>query len=233
LILLAAACELIAQVHLPGTGGHKTEGSSGGASDASKATDANANAEASKSPEQPKSVVSGASTKPDGYVLELDWAPASRTRFVVTGLDPLLPDGSIPESCGKPKKLPGNVTKLAAPYMRTPADAQREWNAHGVCSELDPANYFTLMIQARVAVQLPVQLTSLEGDATASGEQIESYFAGANTTFPAKAFQARCASGAFEGVRVCFDRSLSPRECGGAVNGCAASARITSRSGRP
>jgi ribonuclease T2 len=171
--------------------------------------------------------------EPDGYVLELAWAPVSRTRFVVGGFASQLRDGSVRESCGKPKKLPGNVVRLATPYMRTTADVQREWDAHGTCSSLDPGDYFTRMIQARVAVQLPVQLNSLEGDATASPEEIASYFAGANTTFPLKAFQPRCANGTFAGLRVCFDRSLSPRECHGELSVCGTNVRITSQPARP
>ena len=227
LIILAVSCGLIAQLHLPGSGGHKNAGGTSGnePADTSKSLD--------KAPEQTKSVANIAPGEPDGYVLQLAWAPTSRARFVVGGFEPQLPDGSIRDSCGKPKKLSGKVVRLAAPYMRSAADAQREWDAHGVCAGLDPGDYFTRMIQARVAVQLPVQLTSLEGDATANGEQIESYFAGANTTFPAKAFQATCANGSFEGVRVCFDRSLDPRECRGEARACGTSIRITSQSARP
>jgi len=233
LIIVAASCGLIAQLHLPGTGGHKSASSSGEASDSDQAPEATAASETSKIAKQPKKLATGELRDVDGYVLELAWAPRARSRFVVSGFEPQRADGSIPESCVKPKKLPGNVTRLAAPYMRDPADAQREWNAHGVCSGVDPGDYFTRMIQARVAVQLPVQLTSLEGDATASGEQIESYFAGANATFPGKAFQSQCANGALNGVHVCFDRSLNPRECRGEMHACGASVRVTSQSVRP
>jgi len=234
LIILVAGCGLIAQVHLPGTSGNKSSGggSKSQASDTNQAHETTGESGTNKAPGQAKSDASSAQ-EPDGYVLELAWAPTSRTRFVVSGFGPQLQDGSIPESCAKPKKLPGSVTKLATLYMRTAADAQREWNVHGSCSGLDPDAYFTRMIRARVAVQLPVQLTSLEGEATASGEEIESYFVGANTTLPPKAFQARCVNGIFAGVRVSFDRSLNPRERRGAVSGCGTNARITLQSAQP
>ncbi len=234
LIILATSCGLIAQLHLPGTGGDKSAAgvSGGAASGASKAPEAPAGPGTKRVPEQANRAVSSAPGEPDGYVLKLGWAPGTKARFIVSSFEAQWPDGSTRDSCGKPKGLPGKVVKLATPYMRTAADAQREWNSHGACSGLAPEDYFTLMIQARVAVQLPVQLTSLEGDATASGEQIESYFAGANTAFPAMAFRAECASGSFVGVRVCFDRSLAARECRGA-SACGTTVRITSQSARP
>jgi ribonuclease T2 len=229
--LLACGCALIAQLHIPGLGG-------GNSTPKPTATAPTAS---------PKSSASSASvqtatqvTAPfDYYVLSLSWAPGfcadpanaaanpkecapgKHTGFVVHGLWPEANAGANPESCQKTKPVSKAVLNLMAPYMPGPSLVQHEWATHGTCSGLTPADYFTEAIQARVAVQLPVQVTAVDETVSESPEQIEAQFAGANPSFPAKAFRTACKGGDFEEIRVCFDKNLKGLECTATVGDCA------------
>jgi ribonuclease T2 len=175
----------------------------------------------------------------DYYVLSLSWAPGfcadpanaaanpkecapgRHTGFVVHGLWPEANAGANPESCEKTKPVSKAVLNLMAPYMPSPSLVQHEWATHGTCSGLTPADYFTQAIQARVAVQLPVQITAVDEPVTESPEQIEAQFAGANPSFPPKAFRTACKAGDFVEIRVCFDKRLKGLECTSTVGDCA------------
>ena len=69
-------------------------------------------------------------------------------------------------------------------------------------------------------MQLPVQVTAVDEAVTESPEQIEAQFAGANPSFPAKAFRTACKGGDFVEIRVCFDKSLKGMECTATVGEC-------------
>ena len=223
--LLACKCWLIAQLHIPGLGGGSST-----PKPAASPTTATPKASASSTPAQ---------TAPfDYYVLSLAWAPGfcadpanaaanpkecapgRHTGFVLHGLWPEANAGANPESCDKTKPVSKAVLNLMAPYMPSPSLVQHEWATHGTCSGLTPADYFTEAIQARVAVQLPVQITAVDEAVTESPEQIESQFAGANPSFPVKAFRTACKSGDFVEIRVCFDKNLKGMECTPTVGEC-------------
>jgi ribonuclease T2 len=221
------ACQALAQFHLPGSGG-------GGSTP-------------KVPPNLPMSgtpAVQARSAEPvtapfDYYVLSLSWepgfcadpasaaanpkecAPGKHTGFVVRGLWPEANAGANPESCEKTKLVSKAVLNMMAPYMPSPGLVQHEWATHGTCSGLSPADYFTQAIEARVAVQLPVQITAVDEAVNESPEQIEAQFAGANPSFPAKAFRTVCKGVDFVEILVCFDKSLKGRECTSTVGDCA------------
>jgi ribonuclease T2 len=229
--LLACGCsvalpqEALAQLHIPGLG-------TGGSAPKPTAT--------------PKSSISSTAAQAaapvtgpfDYYVLSLSWAPGfcadppnaaanpkecapgRHTGFVLHGLWPEANAGANPESCEKTKPVSKAVLNLMAPYMPSPSLVQHEWATHGTCSGLTPADYFTEAIQARVAVQLPVQITAVDEAVNESPEQIESQFAGANPSFPAKAFRTACKGGDFVEIRVCFDKNLKGLECTASAGEC-------------
>jgi ribonuclease T2 len=219
-----------AQLHIPGLGG-------GGSTPKPTAPAPTASP---KSSDSTTSVPKAAPvTAPfDYYVLSLSWAPGfcadpanaaanpkecapgKHTGFVVHGLWPEANAGANPESCEKTKPVSKAVLNLMAPYMPSPTLVQHEWATHGTCSGLSPADYFTEAIQARVAVQLPVQVTAIDDAVNESPEQIEAQFAGANPSFPAKAFRTACKGGDFVEIRVCFDQKLKGLECTATAGEC-------------
>jgi ribonuclease T2 len=178
----------------------------------------------------------------DYYVLSLSWAPAfcaqgdSATRnpqecaagknigFIVHGLWPEAVRGRGPEACGTARQVPKAVEKIALPYMLSPGLIQHEWATHGVCTGLAPFDYFSSMIQARAAIQIPVQITSLDHQVTEGPRQIETEFADANPSFPKAAFRTSCPGGVFQEERVCFDKNLKPRACTVSAGECSSPA---------
>jgi len=175
----------------------------------------------------------------DYYVLSLSWAPAfcaqpdaaggnpkecapgGRVGFIVHGLWPEATSGKGPESCATAKPVPKSVVNFVLRDMLSASLVQHEWATHGVCTGLSPFDYFSAIIQARAAVQIPVQITSIEDEIGQSPGQIEAQFASANPSFPKTAFRTYCPRGAFQEERICFDKNLKPQPCTGSVGECA------------
>jgi ribonuclease T2 len=182
----------------------------------------------------------------DYYVLSLSWAPGfcaqpgaaagnprecapgGRVGFIVHGLWPEAVAGKGPESCGTARRVPNPVVNFVLRDMLTDGLVQHEWATHGVCTGLNPFDYFSSIVQARAAVQIPVQITSLQDQIRESPGQIETQFAAANPSFPRAAFRTFCPRGAFQEERICFDKNLKPRECTASVGECASPAIVIS-----
>lgn len=180
----------------------------------------------------------------DYYMLSLSWAPAFCAQpgaasespqecapgraigFIVHGLWPEAAAGSSPESCGAAKRVPKYVVDLVLRDMLSPALVQHEWATHGICTGLSPFDYFSDIVQARAAVQIPVQITSIDEPVRESPEQIETQFAGANPSFPRTAFRTSCPRDTFQEERICFDKSLKPQACPAAPGECAVPAIV-------
>ena len=75
---------------------------------------------------------------------------------------------------------------------RVPGLIQHEWATHGTCTGLTMDDFFTKVLLARAAVQIPVQISSIAATETDSPAQIEGEFAGANAAFPKGAFRTAC-----------------------------------------
>jgi ribonuclease T2 len=175
----------------------------------------------------------------DYYVLSLSWAPGfcaqpgtaagnpkecaagGRIGFIVHGLWPEAAAGKSSESCGPSKKVPKAVMDLVLPDMLTSGLIQHEWDTHGVCTRLSPFDYFSSIVQTRAAVQIPVQITSIEDQIRESPGQIETQFAAANPSFPETAFRTFCPKGTLQEERICFDKALKPQACTESVSECA------------
>jgi len=178
----------------------------------------------------------------DYYVLSLSWAPAFCSQaneaarnpeecaagrhigFITHGLWPENIGGRGPESCGTVKPVPKDVIKLVLPAMYSPALIQHEWATHGICTGPNPFAYFSNVLQVRAAVQLPVQITSIENEITEGPQLIERQFAEANPSFPKTAFRTLCSNRRFQEERICFGKDLKPRECSVAVAECKSAA---------
>jgi ribonuclease T2 len=174
----------------------------------------------------------------DYYVFSLSWAPefcaqpgeaATNPRecasgramaFVVHGLWPQSSEGRSPESCGHPGTVSKGLVNEILPYMPSPGLIQHEWATHGSCTGLSQGDYFTRILVARAAVQIPVQITSIRATETESPVQIEDQFAGSNPSFPKGAFHTACREGAFTEVRACFNKDLKARACTASVGEC-------------
>jgi ribonuclease T2 len=174
----------------------------------------------------------------DYYVLSFSWSPefcadpgraaensrecgsARRLGFVVHGLWPAVESGQNPEACGEKKRVSRGLVHDMLPYMMNEDRIHREWQVHGTCTGLSMSGYFTGLMLARAAVQIPVQITSIAQTQTEEVSRIEAQFAGANPKFPESAFRVACQGGALTEMRVCFDRELKGRACPVSVARC-------------
>lgn len=187
----------------------------------------------------PRTTAAAAPTAFDYYLLALSWAPefcgqpgvaagngkecasGQRIGFVVHGLWPQLSEGQSPESCAPAKPVARSVVNFILPYMPSQSLIQHEWATHGTCTGLTPSQYFADVLQARSAVQIPVQFAAIQETAMESPGQIETQFAESNPAFPNGAFRSACRNGALTEVRVCIDRDLKPRACTASAGECA------------
>jgi ribonuclease T2 len=172
----------------------------------------------------------------DYYLLSLSWAPefcaqpgeaaknpvecAQGKGFVVHGLWPEANQGKSPESCGAAKPAPKSLVNDLLKYMPGASLIQHEWAMHGTCSGLSQGEYFTKVMLARAAVQVPVQLSSLGQSTTESPVEIETQFAAANPSFPPGAVRTACQGGKLTEVRVCFDKNLKALACTASAGEC-------------
>jgi ribonuclease T2 len=174
----------------------------------------------------------------DYYVLSLSWAPAFCSQgnesaqnpqecaagrhigFITHGLWPENTAGRGPESCGTAKPVPKAVIKLVLPAMYSATLIQHEWATHGMCTGLNAFDYFSNVLQVRAAVQIPVQITSIENQIIEGPQLIERQFAEANPSFPKTAFRTSCLNRALQEERICFGKDLKPRACTVAVAEC-------------
>jgi ribonuclease T2 len=176
----------------------------------------------------------------DYYLLSLSWAPEFCAQpgeaaanplecgqgkgFVVHGLWPEANQGKSPESCGAAKTVPKSLVNDMLKYIPSASLIQHEWATHGTCSGLSQGDYFTKVMLARAAVQVPVQISSLGQSVTESPAEIESQFAAANPSFPPGAVRTTCQGGALTEVRVCFDKNLKALACTVSAGECASAA---------
>lgn len=183
----------------------------------------------------------------DYYLLSLSWAPefcaqpsdaAASPRecaagrnigFIVHGLWPEMEEGAAPESCGSARSVSRGLVNSMLASMPEPELIQHEWATHGTCTGLNANAYFTTVLLARAAVQVPVQISSITGQTTESPGEIEAQFEGTNPSFPKGSFHVSCRNGALTEVRACFDKNLKPRVCGASAGEC----RATSVTIRP
>jgi ribonuclease T2 len=167
------------------------------------------------------------------YVLSLSWSPAfcvsspgadecrgpRRFGFIVHGLwpQPDAADGQRrPEHCNFRRPVPDNVVHGIADLMPARDLVYHEWAAHGTCSGLEPAAYFSLVRRAYSSVSVPQALSGIDQAIERSPGSISDAFLHANPRLSAQSVVITCTrQGAprLREVRVCLDRELAPRAC--------------------
>ena len=187
---------------------------------------------AKQAPNGPKSPTASVSIPQgsgfDFYVLALSWSPAHCAskgssadpeqcnapmpfRFIVHGLWPQYERG-YPESCATGGYPSREQVRSVLDLTPSAGLLRYEWEKHGTCSGLPPADYFAVMRAASDKVIIPAQFS---GDSRfALGPQaVESAFARANPGLSTRAMATVCYSGLLTEVRICLDKSLQFRDC--------------------
>ena len=165
----------------------------------------------------------------DYYLLSLSWSPAfclgdpgaaecngpRRFGFIVHGLWPQNEKG-WPEHCQTHQQVPDSVATGIADLMPARGLVYHEWSAHGTCSGLDPADYFTLLRRAYISVAIPASLSGTRQAIEESPATIREAFLRANPRISAQSIVVTCGgqeSPRLREVHICFDRDLIPRAC--------------------
>ena len=167
----------------------------------------------------------------DFYLLNLSWSPefcyshpsaaecASHPTFVLHGLWPQNNDGTYPHDCSSAPG-PANSSQYRDLYP-DPGLLEHEWQKHGTCSGLSPADYFASAKKAFRSVAIPAQLAGLKSQASLPPEQIMVLFSLSNPQIPLSAMAVSCGNNYLTAFEVCLDKSLHPIACSG-VRSCRA-----------
>jgi ribonuclease T2 len=165
----------------------------------------------------------------DYYVLALAWAPsyceaegdardaeqcdpARDLGFTLHGLWPQYEDG-WPEFCDGTTRDPGrDETAAMADIMGSGGLAWYQWKKHGRCTGLRPDVYFGAARLAFAGVAMP-----RAGGGQVSATELEQAFLDANPTLSPDGVIVTCRDDLVREVRICLDRDLASRSCGGAV----------------
>jgi ribonuclease T2 len=171
----------------------------------------------------------------DYYLLSLSWSPAfclsdpgaaecngpRRFGFIVHGLWPQNEKG-WPEKCDVHLPVPDSVVDGISDLMPARGLVYHEWSAHGTCSGLRPADYFTLVRKAYSAIAIPAALAGTGQSIEESPAAVTAAFLRANPKLSAQSVVVTCSgqeTPRLREVHICLDRSLSPRSCSADVAG--------------
>lgn len=168
----------------------------------------------------------------DYYVLALSWSPnwcalegdargaqqcSEDFGWVVHGFWPQYEDG-WPSYCPTAERNPPrSMTAAQADLFGAGGAAWYQWKKHGVCSGLSAENYFRLAREAYARVKRPEVLRKLTQPIKLPASVIEDAFLAANPDWSRDMVTITCSGGFIQEARVCFTRSLEPRECGADV----------------
>ena len=168
----------------------------------------------------------------DYYTLVLSWAPTfcdheGRRRgrdqcdgdlsdgFILHGLWPQYKKG-WPSECyeGQRPWIPRSVLDDMEGIMPSQGLVIHEYRVHGTCSGLGPEAFFDAAKTLYEKIAIPPALDDPQADIMSSPRQIESAFMKANEWLSAPMISIVCRSGDFYEVQICFNKDLSPRDCG-------------------
>jgi len=169
----------------------------------------------------------------DYYVLALSWSPSfcedsgDRTSnqcngsrdygFVAHGLWPQNETG-WPDFCDVSARVPERTVDAMLPIMPAKGLIFHQWKKHGTCSGMDPRAYFATVKDAYDSVVIPAELRRLDRTLTIDPKVIEAAFIESNPALDADEIVINCSKNRLREVKICFDKTLTPRTCGRDVN---------------
>jgi len=135
--------------------------------------------------------------------------------FVLHGLWPQYERRGWPEMCetGKRPWVPEETIDRMMDIMPSRRLVIQEYKKHGVCSGLDPAQYFREARKAYESIRIPDQFQDLQAPLTVSPEEVKKDFLGVNRDLDASMIQVVCSRNLLREIRICFTKDLKPRNC--------------------
>lgn len=167
----------------------------------------------------------------DYYVMALSWSPtwcslegdarnspqcepSEDFGWILHGLWPQYDQG-WPANCRTSFRAPSrSQTGDMADIMGTSGLAWHQWRKHGVCSGLDPADYYALSRLAYGKITRPDVFRRLDRSVTLPASVIEDAFLEANRDLSANQITITCKQGYIQEARICLTRDLEFRTCG-------------------
>ena len=135
--------------------------------------------------------------------------------FVLHGLWPQYERRGWPEMCqsGRRPWVPEEIIDRMMDIMPSRQLVIQEYKKHGVCSGLDPREYFNAAREAYRGIRVPEQFQDLSKSLSISPEEIRRAFLDANKQLSDDMIQVVCSRRLLREVRVCFSKDLTPRPC--------------------
>jgi ribonuclease T2 len=162
----------------------------------------------------------------DYYVLALSWQPTwcalegegseQCTRPAGWTLHGLWPqhERGWPSDCRTSMRDPSRrETAGMADIMGSAGLAWYQWQRHGRCAGLDPADYFALARTAYGNVTRPEVLRQLDEPVRLPAGVVEEAFLRDNPDLTDAGLTVTCKSGHVQEIRICLTRELKPRDC--------------------
>ncbi len=135
--------------------------------------------------------------------------------FVLHGLWPQYERKGWPEMCqtGGRAWVPGETIDRMLDIMPSRHLVIHEYKTHGVCSGLDPQQYFEAARKAYRSIRIPDQFQDLSQPLNVSPEDVRKAFLDSNPQLSADMIQIDCSRRLLREVRVCITKDLAPRPC--------------------
>ena len=172
----------------------------------------------------------------DFYVMSLSWSPdfcasnddpqqcgvGQQLGFVLHGLWPQYTRG-YPADCSN-VPLPDNVQQQFPSLYPSSSLYSHEWDKHGTCSGLAPADYMTLAQTLKESIAIPAAYRQPTTAFRTTVDDLKAAFMAANPALSTDALAVQCSgSGRFlQELRVCFSREGQPVACSQEVQNDAA-----------
>lgn len=166
----------------------------------------------------------------DFYVLALSWSPAycasergqsspmqcgrdADFGFITHGLWPQFEQG-WPSFCQSPHgdRMPRQTADTLLDIMPDRGLIAHQWDKHGTCSGLSPADYAAITQRASRQISIP-DIFQSDPPPRLDAREVEAAFMRANPNLRADGVAVSCPAGRFTEVRICLDTNLSPRAC--------------------
>jgi len=135
--------------------------------------------------------------------------------FVLHGLWPQYERKGWPEMCqtGSRPWVPGEIIDRMMDIMPSRRLVIHEYKTHGVCTGLDPQQYFEAARKAYREIRIPDAFQNLPEPLKVTPEDIRKAFLDANRQLSADMIQIACSRDLLREVRVCLTKELTPRPC--------------------
>lgn len=135
--------------------------------------------------------------------------------FVLHGLWPQYERKGWPEYCQSSGRtwVPDETISRMMDIMPSRRLVIQEYKKHGICSGLDPRQYYDAARQAYRSIHIPDEFQDLSRPLTVSPEDVRKAFLAANQQLPPDSIQIACSRNLLREVRICLTKDLAPRPC--------------------